>query len=68
MDAVYSFLSSQTLQDVYDMVPCPVKNLPNEKWEGSELIGYEKVGGNDESGGLIIEGYAHGFEGQKWPQ
>lgn len=33
LDAVYCFLSTQSLQDIYNYVPCSVKNLPKRNWE-----------------------------------
>ena len=68
LDAVYSFLSSQTLQDVYDAFPCPVKHLPTEKWEGSDLVGYEmkEKDGGSHTGGFIIGDCAYGDEDGNW--
>ncbi|KAF9510640.1 hypothetical protein BS47DRAFT_1487381 [Hydnum rufescens UP504] len=58
-------LSTQTLGDIYDCIPCQRKHLPNEIYgpDGHTLIGYDaNTSYDDEPKGAVIcvEGVAHG--------
>ncbi|PVG00343.1 hypothetical protein CPB86DRAFT_871877 [Serendipita vermifera] len=68
LDATFAFLSSQTLQNVFNTVPCPYKNLPQEIWESSELIGYETAALDPRAvyGGVVIENEAYGSKERPW--
>lgn len=66
LDAVYDFLGSQTLKDVYDTVACTNKDLPREIWKESKLVGYMNSPAHADVGGLIIGSTAYRNDDGRW--
>ena len=54
-------LSSNTLGELYNVIPCPSKELPDESTVDGLLVGYETGPSKHPSGYVIvIGGTAHG--------
>ena len=54
-------LASQTLRDLYDVIPCISKELPDEKIVDDEIVGYEVQPVSQDRGCVFcIEDIAYG--------
>ena len=54
-------LSSNTLGELYNVIPCPSNELPDESTVYGALVGYESGPSKHPSGYIVvIEGTAHG--------
>jgi len=65
-DAVLAFLSSQSLADVFDAVPCPSKDIPLEVVESGAVNGFDMDKRFVANGGIVINGIAYGSSTGEW--
>ena len=65
-DAVLAFLSSQSLADVFDAVPCSSKDIPLEVIEGGAANGFDMDKRFVANGGIVINGTAYGSSTGEW--
>ncbi|KAF8628867.1 hypothetical protein AX15_003657 [Amanita polypyramis BW_CC] len=57
----HALLSSQTLRQLFDAIPCPSKEIPHEIVQDGKTVGYSpNVPITDSSCVICIEGYAYG--------
>ena len=57
----HAVLSSNTLAELYNVIPCPSKDIPDESTVDGELVGYESGPSKHPSGHVVvIEGTAYG--------
>ena len=60
----HAVLSTQTLGDLYDVIPCVSNEIPQERYENGVFAGYEQPGDGTlpiSSGAVVvIEGTAYG--------
>lgn len=57
----HAALSSQSLGDLVSCIPCTSKEMPEEMWEDSELVGYDLNTIHKNPGAVIlIEGVLYG--------
>lgn len=57
----HAVLSSNTLGELYDVIPCPSNEIPDERTVDGAFVGYEP-GPSKRPGGrvIVIEGTAYG--------
>jgi hypothetical protein len=65
-DAVFAFLGSQSLADVFDAVPCPSKDIPLEVIENGAVKGFDMDKRFVANGGIVINGTAFGSGEGEW--
>src|ERR1700722_9458500 len=54
-------LASQTLGDLFDVIPCPSNELPEEMLDGDRIVGYDPKRRQSNTGYVLcIEGIAYG--------
>jgi len=59
--STHALLSTQTLGDLFDCIPCPSKLIPKEKYEGGQLVGFDAAAGFVSAGCVIcIDDVAYG--------
>ena len=57
----HALLSSQTLGQLFDAIPCPSKEIPQQIIQDDKVIGYSENEAAAANGCVIcIEGYAYG--------
>jgi len=65
-DAVFAFLGSQSLVDVFDAVPCSSKDIPLEIIENGAVKGFDMDKRFAANGGIVINGTAYGSGTGEW--
>lgn len=65
-DAVFAFLGSQSLADVFDAVPCLSKDIPLEVIENGAVSGFDMDKRFVANGGIVINGTAYGTGTGEW--
>ena len=65
-DAMFAFLGSQSLVDVFDAVPCLSKDIPLEIIENEEVKGFDMDKRFVANGGIVINGTAYGSGTGEW--
>jgi hypothetical protein len=65
-DAVFVFLGSQSLVDVFDAVPCSSKAIPLEIVENGAVKGFDMNKRFVANGGIVINGTAYGSGTGEW--
>ncbi|KAI5120344.1 hypothetical protein M0805_009419 [Coniferiporia weirii] len=56
----HAVLSSQTIGDLYDVIPCPSNEIPSEKIVNGETVGYENQTPSHRGCVMCIEDIAYG--------
>ncbi|KAF8639528.1 hypothetical protein AX17_001433 [Amanita inopinata Kibby_2008] len=58
----HALLSSQTLGQLFDIIPCPSKEIPREIIQDGDVVGYVPDEPSDNNRGCVIciDGYAYG--------
>ena len=65
-DAVFAFLGSQSLLDVFDAVPCSSRDIPLEIIENGAVKGFDMDKRFVANGGIVINGTAYGSGTGEW--
>ena len=65
-DAVFAFLGSQSLLDVFDAVPCLSKDIPLEIIENGAVKEFDMDKRFVANGGIVIDGTAYGGGKGEW--
>ena len=62
----HAALSSQSLGDLVNCIPCISNEMPEEVYEGDELVGYHSKTIHKNPGAVVlIEGVLYGDEGEQ---
>ncbi|KDQ21602.1 hypothetical protein BOTBODRAFT_182892 [Botryobasidium botryosum FD-172 SS1] len=51
--STHALLSTQTLEDLFDCIPCPSKHIPKEKYKDGMLVGFDETGDSLAAGCVI---------------
>lgn len=65
-DAVFAFLGSQSLADVFNAVPCSSNDIPLEVMEHGAVNGFDMDKRFAADGGIVLNGTAYGSGAGEW--